>query len=106
MSEHVIKSAKQSLETLLGLIQEKYSDIDVDLIDNVLNIETSNDKVLIVNLHEPTSQIWYSSPISGAVHFQFEESKNIWVSTRDELQEFPKMVLDEINLIENEHQKN
>ena len=74
MSEDIIKIAKESLENLLNLIQEKYENIDVDLIDNVLNIETSDDQVLIVSLHEPTSQIWYS-PLSGALHFRFEEKK-------------------------------
>ena len=53
MSEDIIKIAKESLENLLNLIQEKYENIDVDLIDNVLNIETSDDQVLIVSLHEP-----------------------------------------------------
>ena len=75
MSKDIIQIAKKSLENLFNLIQEKYEDIDVDLIDNVLNIETSDDQVLIVSLHEPTSQIWYSSPLSGALHFKFEEKK-------------------------------
>ena len=35
MSKDVIKIAKESLENLLNLIQEKYENIDVDLIDNV-----------------------------------------------------------------------
>ena len=100
MGEDIIKIAKESLENLLNLIQEKYENIDVDLIDNVLNIETSDDQVLIVSLHEPTYQIWYSSPLSGALHFRFEEKKNTWVNTRNDVQEFPKIVLDEINTIE------
>ena len=77
MSEDIIKIAKESLENLLNLVQEKFENIDVDLIDNVLNIETSDDQVLIVSLHEPTSQIWYSSPLSGALHFKFEENDTI-----------------------------
>ena len=100
MSKDIIQIAKKSLENLFNLIQEKYEDIDVDLIDNVLNIETSDDQVLIVSLHEPTSQIWYSSPLSGALHFRFEEKKSTWVDTRNDLQEFPKIVLDEIKIIE------
>ena len=48
MSEDIIKIAKESLENLLNLIQEKYENIDVDLIDNVLNIETSDDQVLMM----------------------------------------------------------
>ena len=70
------------------------------LIDNVLNIETTDNQVLIVSLHEPTSQIWYSSPLSGALHFRFEGKKSTWVNTRNDTQEFPKIVLDEIKIIE------
>ena len=50
MSEDIIKIAKESLENLLNLIQEKYENIDVDLIDNVLNIETSDDQVLMKSI--------------------------------------------------------
>ena len=100
MNKDIIKIAKESLENLLNLIQEKYENLDVDLIDNVLNIETSDNQVLVVNLHEPTSQIWYSSPLSGALHFRFEGKKSTWVNTRDDTQEFPKIVLDEIKFIE------
>ena len=84
------------LENLLNLIQEKYENIDVDLIDNVLNIET-DDQVLIVSSDELIFK--FGTALSGALHFRFEE-KSIWVNTRNDQQEFPKIVLDEIKTIE------
>ena len=48
----------------------KHSNFDVDFEDENLSIEIDENK-FILSLHSPTSQIWLSSPISGAHHFFF-----------------------------------
>ena len=40
-------------------------------------------KFFIVSIHNPTSQIWLSSPISGAHHFEFIHDTNEWIGTRN-----------------------
>jgi len=102
MENLTINLARKSVEELSRLIEEKFTDVDVDFIDNVLNIETSDEQTLVVSIHEPTCQIWYSSPLSGALHFKHEKN-NAWINTRDEHQKFPNIVLKEIEFIENEN---
>ncbi len=77
--------AKKTLDDLFNIIEIDYSDFDVDYEDENLIIESiSYDKAFIISIHEPTSQIWLSSPLSGAHHFkQDSESVTNWVSTRD-----------------------
>lgn len=61
-------------------LTEKLEDagLDVELSDGVMEITTTDSKVFLVNRHEPTSQIWLSSPISGAHHFRYDQQSNIW----------------------------
>ena len=41
--------------------------------------------LFVLSIHNPTQQIWMSSPISGAHHFECkEEGREFkWISTRD-----------------------
>ena len=44
-----------------------------------------NNSTFVLSIHNPTQQIWMSSPISGAHHFECkEEGREFkWISTRD-----------------------
>lgn len=45
-----------------------------------LELALPSGQVFLLNFHEPTQQIWLSSPFSGAHHYAFVEEE--WRSTR------------------------
>tara|TARA_S200000501_G_C20380111_1_gene550104 strand:- start:29 stop:343 length:315 start_codon:yes stop_codon:yes gene_type:complete len=79
-----ITHAKNTLNIIFEKINNLEGDIEVDLVENNLNIELGDQRIFIVSIHEPTKQIWLSSPISGAHHFNSIDDDNIiWESTRN-----------------------
>ncbi len=77
--------AQSTLDDIFSFVESDYENYEVDYEDENLKIESLEDNsVFIVSIHSPTSQIWLSSPISGAHHFHLlsSDSKS-WVSTRD-----------------------
>ncbi|EKX72969.1 conserved hypothetical protein [Theileria equi strain WA] len=55
---------------------------DVDALEfdgTVLNVELANRKMIVVNKHEPSQQIWYSS-FTGVDYFDYSDNK--WTSSR------------------------
>ena len=81
MSEFKI-IAKETLDGIFDLIESEYKDYEVDFEEENLRIDSlKNNSTYIISIHSPTSQIWLSSPLSGAHHFEF--FSNDWVSTRD-----------------------
>jgi len=65
-----------TLEKLYELLEDKYPNIDAELQDGVLEISAGKNK-FVINKHEPSKQIWYSSTVSGARRFNYLESS--WV---------------------------
>ena len=57
---------------------------DVDFEEENLKIQCG-ENTFILSIHNPSSQIWLSSPISGAHHFTLITEKDFksWTSTRD-----------------------
>ena len=79
-----ITHAKNTLNIIFEKINNLDGDIEVDLVENNLNVELEDQRIFIVSIHEPTKQIWLSSPISGAHHFHLvDEDKITWESTRN-----------------------
>ncbi len=76
--------AKKTLERIFNLAETKSQDFEVDFEGENLIIEINN-STFVLSIHNPTQQIWMSSPISGAHHFEYIEqgSECKWVSTRD-----------------------
>ena len=66
---------------LLAYELEANTDLEVDYDGKMLSIELNPNQTYLINFHEPTNQLWVSSPISGAHHFSFND--NQWLSTRD-----------------------
>ena len=79
-----LTQANETLEALMDMLDEAVGDqADVDLQDGILTIELDAGGTFIINKHEPNRQIWLSSPVSGASHYDFDTTKNGWVNTRD-----------------------
>ena len=55
--------------------------LDVDLQDGILTIELDSGGQYVINKHAPNRQIWMSSPVSGASHFD-SDGHGGWVGTR------------------------
>lgn len=74
--------AAQTLQRFAACIEEATMELEVDLVDGVLNIETEDGAIYLVNKHSPLRQLWLSSPVSGAGHFDYDAANKTWESTR------------------------
>ena len=85
MNMNFLDLANKTFNNLFDFLNEQYSDLDVDFVENNLSIEF-DDKTFVISIHEPTSQIWLSSPFSGAHHFNLKDPNDLksWYSTRNE----------------------
>mgnify|MGYP001410559163 CR=1 FL=1 len=85
MYENFLELADKSLNEISNYLEQFNESLEIDFIDNNISIETEDGKTFVISIHEPLKQIWYSSPISGAHHFEIEKENDIfsWVSTRD-----------------------
>ncbi len=71
------------LEDLMDALEEGLSDyLEADIENGILTVELESGGQYAINLHRPNRQIWMSSPMSGASHFDYDETKGRWVSTR------------------------
>ena len=79
------KKASETLDDIFNLVELKFNNYEVDYENENLRIDSLEGKgTFIVSIHTPTSQIWLSSPISGAHHFESRSPESIeWISTRD-----------------------
>ncbi|MEC8265617.1 MAG: frataxin domain-containing protein [Pseudomonadota bacterium] len=92
------KSADKTLNLIFDMIEKDYDYLDVDFEEENLRIEIDK-RVFILSIHNPTSQIWLSSPLSGAHHFELEIDTKKWIGTRDKnlnLIEMLKIELDSL----------
>ena len=92
MINNFISIAQNTINKIFDDLDQFNEKLEIDLVDNNLTIEFDDEKVFIISIHEPTQQIWLSSPLSGAHHFYpvNESDPLVWISTRNK----------EINLFE------
>lgn len=60
--------------------------LEIDYMDGVLNIETDDGAMWVVNRHRGSGQVWLSSPVSGAWHFDYDEASGQWGTKGQELE--------------------
>jgi frataxin len=71
------------LESLYDQLDEAVGDVaDVDLEEGILKVSLDAGGEFIINKHAPNRQIWVSSPVSGALHFDRGPSGVGWIGTR------------------------
>ena len=75
--------------------EQKYSHLEVDILDDILHIFIENGDEFVINKHNILKEIWLASPVSGASHFIYRDDQNQWVSTRNE--EFFEKLFDDLN---------
>ena len=89
IADDTLKNIFESLEKL-----DESGEIECDLIDDILTIEDDEEQQFIINKHQASGQIWYSSPISGGVHFSYDSNSKKWKTSKG--QELYIMLKEEI----------
>ncbi len=75
--------AEDTLRRLQVALDSSAADgVDAELAGGILTIETDAGGVYQVNKHLPNRQIWLASPVSGAWHFAWSDSRGAWLATR------------------------
>lgn len=74
--------ADETLRRTAAALEDAGDDLEVDLVGGVLSVETAEGATFLLNKHAPTRQLWLSSPISGATHYEYAAVGGRWVSTR------------------------
>ncbi len=78
-------TADETIEALFEAIEQAVGDrLDVDLEGGILTLTLEDDRQYVINKHAPNRQIWLSSPLSGAAHFNYDAARNQWANTRTE----------------------
>lgn len=80
--------ADEELEEIHDAVEEALEegfeeDFDCNMAQGVLNIVVSDRGTWVINKQSPNQQIWWSSPISGPMRFEYDSGKERWVNTRD-----------------------
>ena len=90
--------ASETLDDIFNLVESKFDNYEVDYEDENLRIDSLEGKgTFIVSIHTPTSQIWLSSPISGAHHFESSSPESVeWISTRDKNINLKQLIIKEL----------
>lgn len=81
--ENFEQIADNTLQELLDYFEEidSLGMLECDLIDGVLTIEIDEEQQFVINKHQASNQIWYSSPVSGGSHFSYDEESESWVDS-------------------------
>ncbi len=75
--------AGSTLEGYYDAIEEALGHtLEVDFEEGILTIELESGGQYVINRHAPNRQIWMSSPVSGATHFNYDEESSGWTSSR------------------------
>lgn len=75
-------AADQLLNHMADTIDEVLGEhIDAELQGGILTLSLESGGQYVINKHGPNRQIWMSSPVSGASHYDFADGQ--WCSTRE-----------------------
>jgi frataxin len=69
------------LDALLDEVEAKdaKAQVDTDLQEGILTLSLSDNSLhYLISKHAPSKQIWLSSPVSGGLHFSYNEAHSAW----------------------------
>lgn len=81
------KQSENFLVELAEIIEKQDTDsiFDVEYSDGILTILVhKTDQEYVINRHSANQKIWYSSPLTGANYFAFDQAKALWISSKGE----------------------
>ena len=102
MINEFLLSANKTLNSIFDVVNNFNYDLEIDFLDNNITIEIDDGRIFIISIHEPSKQIWLSSPLSGAHHFSQSNELKQWISTRNSDIELFSIVESEIKNIMND----
>ena len=89
-------AAEDFLEHVADRVEELLADhLEVDLHGGILTLTLDQGGQYVINQHLPYRQIWLSSPISGASHYDYADGR--WLSTRDATARLAEVLAAELN---------
>ena len=94
------KKALETLDDIFNLVESKFDNYEVDYEDENLRIDSLEGiGTFVLSIHTPTSQVWLSSPISGAHHFESKSPESVeWISTRDVNINLKQLIIKELGI--------
>lgn len=77
---HLLADAE--LNRLFTAIEEQDEDmvLEADILDEILTIILPDQQQYVINKQSYAQQIWLSSPVSGAYHFDYDEASGVWIA--------------------------
>lgn len=78
-------ASEQILIDLADYIEnhDQGSIFDVEYADGILNINVfAKNKTYVINKHSASKKIWFSSPISGANYFSYNQQQKNWLDDK------------------------
>lgn len=91
---HISKRAEIEINKIFDWCEENdLDDVDINSQELVLRCESG---IYQVNYHGVTQQIWVSSPVTGAHHFQLKG--DVWVSTRCDTKKLWDILTEELSI--------
>lgn len=74
------KLAEKTLDKMADALDafDESGDLELEYQNGILTIILNSGKQLIINKHAPSQQIWLSSPISGGLHFSYDNILDKW----------------------------
>ncbi len=73
LSELTLARLESALEAL-----DEDGLLDVELLTGTLTVSLPSGRQFVVNRHGPSKQMWLSSPLSGGLHFDYDEEGKSW----------------------------
>jgi frataxin len=74
--------ADRMLQHLFTQLDAGLEDADIELRGGILTVTLDDGGQYVINKHAPNRQIWMSSPVSGASHYEHDAATGEWRSTR------------------------
>ena len=80
-----ITIANNFLENLAEKIENADKDflLEIEYQDGILDIKDENNNNYVINSHDASQKIWYSSPFSGAYYFHLQN--NYWQDDKNHI---------------------
>ncbi|KAL7565291.1 hypothetical protein ACA910_014582 [Epithemia clementina (nom. ined.)] len=83
-ADATLEALMDAIESALeGLKVSEDENFEVNLAAGVLTIQIPPHGTWVINKQTPNQQLWWSSPLSGPKRFEYEESKQAWLPTKD-----------------------
>eukprot|EP00752_Nemacystus_decipiens_P015568 g13891.t1 len=94
--------ADEALEDIHEAVEEALEDgfaeeFDCNMSQGVLNIVVGDRGTWVLNKQSPNRQIWWSSPISGPMRFEYHDDSKRWLNTRDGKTELRDLLAQEMD---------